>query len=178
MQRPIKYYGDQILRMKGAEKTRFNDELKALIKENGGSPSSSVTPNTFLILAGSKMGPKKKVLADKLGVKITNINNFIDEYINKKEDENLKNEINFIDIFFPEKAQKKTVSKKKLKTEAKKALESPLQLGGLAKLRQMDLPHTAGDDIYFVHLKAYRHIEHLKHIPMPSSLAGRMALQN
>ena len=96
------------------------DELKALIKENGGSPSSSVTPNTFLILAGSKMGPKKKVLADKLGVKITNINNFIDEYINKKEDENSKNEINFIDIFFPEKAQKKTVSKKKLKTEDKK----------------------------------------------------------
>ena len=33
MQRPIKYYGDPVLRMKGAEITRFNAELKVLISD-------------------------------------------------------------------------------------------------------------------------------------------------
>ena len=60
------------------------NELKALIKENGGRPSSSVTSNTFLILAGAKMGPKKKTLAEELGVKIIDIDSFIEEYINKR----------------------------------------------------------------------------------------------
>jgi surface protein len=95
------------------------NELKALIKENGGSPSSSVTSNTFLILAGSKMGPKKKILAEEWGVKIIDIDSFIDEYINKRDDENT-DETSFIDIFYPEHAEKKTISKKKLKSEDKK----------------------------------------------------------
>ena len=96
------------------------NELKELIKENGGSPSSSVTSNTFLILAGDKMGPKKKILADELGIKIIDIDSFVGEYINKGSDENTDNEISFIDIFYPELAAKKTISKKKLKSEDKK----------------------------------------------------------
>ena len=96
------------------------NELKALIKENGGSPSSSVTSNTFLIVAGSKMGPKKKVLAEKLGVKIIDVDNFIKEYINKKDNENSEAKTNFINMFYPDLADKKTVSKKKLKSEDKK----------------------------------------------------------
>ena len=96
------------------------NELKALIKENGGSPSSSVTSNTFLILAGAKMGPKKKVLAEELGIKIIDIDSFVEEYINKGADENTDNETSFIDIFYPELAEKKTISKKKLKSEDKK----------------------------------------------------------
>ena len=96
------------------------NELKALIKENGGSPSSSVTSNTFLILAGAKMGPKKKILAEELGVKIIDIDSFVEEYINKGDDENIDTETSFIDIFYPEHAEKKTVSKKKLKSEEKK----------------------------------------------------------
>jgi len=96
------------------------NELKALIKENGGSPSSSVTSNTFLILAGAKMGPKKKILAEELGVKIIDIDSFVEEYINKVDDENIDTETSFIDIFYPEYAKKKTVSKKKLKSEEKK----------------------------------------------------------
>ena len=96
------------------------NELKTLIKENGGSPSSSVTSNTFLILAGDKMGPKKKILAEELDVKIIDIDSFIDEYINKGDDEITDTETSFIDVFYPELAKKKTVSKKKLKSEDKK----------------------------------------------------------
>jgi len=111
------------------------NELKALIKENGGSPSSSVTSNTFLILAGAKMGPKKKILAEELGIKIIDVDNFIKEYINKDEDENAETETKFLDIFYPELAEKKTISKKKLKSEDKKAFT---KIKSLLKARDFD----------------------------------------
>ena len=111
------------------------NELKALIKENGGTPSSSVTSNTFLIVAGAKMGPKKKVLADELGIKIIDIDSFVEEYINKSDDENIDTETSFIDIFYPELAEKKTISKKKLKSEDKKTFT---KIKSLLKARDFD----------------------------------------
>jgi len=126
------------------------NELKALIKENGGSPSSSVTSNTFLILAGDKMGPKKKILAEELDVKIIDIDSFIDEYINKGDDEITDTETSFIDVFYPELAKKKTVSKKKLKSEDKKTftkIKSLLQARdydkidmGIELMRSINIP--------------------------------------
>jgi len=113
------------------------NELKALIKENGASPSSSVTSNTFLILAGDKMGPKKKILAEELGVKIIDVESFIKEYINKGDGENNETETSFIDIFYPEHAEKKTISKKNLKSEDKKTftkIRSLLQTRDLDKI--------------------------------------------
>ena len=113
----------------------YRNELKELIKENG-SPSSSVTSNTFLIIAGDKMGPKKKILADELGIKIIDIDSFLGEYINKGSDKNTENEISFIDLFYPELAEKKTISKK-LKSEDKKTftkIKSLLQARDLDKI--------------------------------------------
>ena len=113
---------DKSIVVTGVFENYSRNELKALIKENGGSPSSSVTSNTFLILAGSKMGSKKKILAEELGIKIIDIDTFIEKYINESEDKNTETETEtyFIDIFYPEHAKKKTVSKKNLKSEDKK----------------------------------------------------------
>ena len=111
---------DKSIVITGVFENYSRNELKDMIKENGGNPSSSVTSNTFLILAGSKMGPKKKVLAEKLGVKIIDVDSFIKEYINKNDNENLEAKTNFINMFYPDLADKKTVSKKKLKSEDKK----------------------------------------------------------
>lgn len=53
---------------------RFNlhsrDEYKAMIQQNGGKNSGSVSKNTDYILAGENMGPAKLERAEKLGVKI------------------------------------------------------------------------------------------------------------
>ena len=111
------------------------NELKALIKENGGSPSSSVTSNTFLILAGDKMGPKKKILAEELGVKIIDIDSFVEEYVTLVDNENTDTETSFIDIFYPEHAEKKTISKKNLKSEDKKTFT---KIKSLLKARDLD----------------------------------------
>tara|TARA_B110000238_G_scaffold199771_1_gene247707 strand:- start:278 stop:3649 length:3372 start_codon:yes stop_codon:yes gene_type:complete len=96
------------------------NELKTLITSKGGKPSSSVTSNTFLILGGSKIGPKKKNLANELGIKIIDINSFIEEFINKSEDNNLVNESLFIDVFFPLEAKKEKITTNKLNPEDKK----------------------------------------------------------
>lgn len=46
------------------------DEYKAMIAQNGGKNSGSVSKNTDYILAGENMGPAKLEKAEKLGVKI------------------------------------------------------------------------------------------------------------
>ena len=46
------------------------DEYKAMILQNGGKNSGSVSKNTDYILAGDNMGPAKLEKAEKLGVKI------------------------------------------------------------------------------------------------------------
>ena len=55
-------------------------ELKKIIESHGGKPSSSVSKNTAFILAGSKMGPKKKVKAEELNIRIFSEEEFIKKY--------------------------------------------------------------------------------------------------
>ena len=111
---------DKSIVITGVFENYSRNELKDLILENGGKPSSSVTSNTFLIVSGSKMGEKKKILADELGIKIINVDLFIKNYIDKEADNNVESGTKFIDIFYPNLATKKTVSKKNLKSEDKK----------------------------------------------------------
>ncbi|RHJ90418.1 NAD-dependent DNA ligase LigA [Parabacteroides bouchesdurhonensis] len=53
------------------------DEYKAMIEQNGGKNSTSVSGKTDYILAGENMGPAKLEKAAKLGVKIINENEFL-----------------------------------------------------------------------------------------------------
>lgn len=49
---------------------RSRDEIKALIENNGGKNTGSVSGKTSYLVAGDSMGPEKKAKAEKLGVKI------------------------------------------------------------------------------------------------------------
>ena len=53
------------------------DEYKAMIEQNGGKNSGSVSGKTHYILAGENMGPAKLEKAAKLGVKIINEEDFL-----------------------------------------------------------------------------------------------------
>src|SRR5690606_40626755 len=53
------------------------DEYKAMILQNGGRNSGSVSKNTDYILAGDNMGPAKLEKAQKQGVKIINEEDFL-----------------------------------------------------------------------------------------------------
>ncbi|MEM6641999.1 MAG: NAD-dependent DNA ligase LigA [Bacteroidota bacterium] len=52
------------------------EELKHMIKENGGKVSSSISSKTSYLIAGENMGPAKKEKAEKLGVEILNETKF------------------------------------------------------------------------------------------------------
>ena len=54
------------------------DEYKAMIQQNGGKNSGSVSKNTDYILAGENMGPAKLEKAEKLGVKIIDEQAFLE----------------------------------------------------------------------------------------------------
>ena len=53
------------------------DEYKAMIEQNGGKNSGSISGNTDYLLAGNNMGPAKLEKAVKLGVKIINETEFL-----------------------------------------------------------------------------------------------------
>ncbi len=53
------------------------DELKKIIKQNGGNVSSSLSGNTNYLIAGEKMGPAKKEKALKLGIEIISESDFL-----------------------------------------------------------------------------------------------------
>jgi len=52
------------------------DELKKLIETNGGKVSSSISSKTSYVVAGDKMGPSKRVKAEKLDVSIISESDF------------------------------------------------------------------------------------------------------
>lgn len=54
------------------------DEYKAMILQNGGKNSGSISKNTDYILAGDNMGPAKLEKAEKLGVKIIDEQAFLE----------------------------------------------------------------------------------------------------
>ena len=52
------------------------DELKNIIKINGGKISSSISKNTDFLILGQNFGPSKKSKADNLGIKMISENDF------------------------------------------------------------------------------------------------------
>lgn len=52
------------------------DELKNLIKQNGGKVASTISSKTNYLVAGENMGPAKKEKADSLGITILNESSF------------------------------------------------------------------------------------------------------
>ena len=61
----------------GVFETLSRNDLKALIEENGGKVSSSISSKTSFIVAGDGMGPSKKVKAEKLGIQIMSETTFL-----------------------------------------------------------------------------------------------------
>lgn len=53
------------------------DELKEMVASNGGKNTSSVSSNTSYILAGENMGPEKLKKAEKLGIPVISIDDFL-----------------------------------------------------------------------------------------------------
>lgn len=68
----------------GTFKRHSRDEYKAMIEQNGGKNSGSISSKTNYILAGDNMGPAKLEKAEKLGVTIIDEDQFI-EMINNGE---------------------------------------------------------------------------------------------
>jgi len=54
------------------------DEYKAMIEQNGGKNSGSISAKTSYILAGDNMGPAKLEKAESLGIPIINEDNFLE----------------------------------------------------------------------------------------------------
>ena len=50
--------------------SKSRDEIKAVIEQNGGKNTGSVSAKTSYLVAGENMGPEKRKKAEKLGVKI------------------------------------------------------------------------------------------------------------
>ena len=76
---------DKTIVITGVFENHSRDELKKMIESKGGKASSSVTKNTAFILSGSNMGPKKKLQAEELGIKIIGEAEFIKQYISGGE---------------------------------------------------------------------------------------------
>lgn len=62
----------------GTFEKHSRDEYKAMIEQNGGKNSGSISGKTNYILAGANMGPAKLQQAEKLGVQIINEDQFLD----------------------------------------------------------------------------------------------------
>ncbi len=61
----------------GTFNNHSRDEYKAIIENNGGKNSGSISSKTHFILAGDNMGPAKLEKATKLGIKIINEDEFL-----------------------------------------------------------------------------------------------------
>ena len=62
----------------GSFKSHSRDELKALIEQNGGKNTSSISKKTDLFLAGEKVGPSKLEKVEKFGIKTISEEDFIE----------------------------------------------------------------------------------------------------
>lgn len=67
----------QTIVISGVFEHHSREEYKALIEQNGGKNTGSISSKTSFILAGSNMGPSKREKAEKLHVKIVNENEFL-----------------------------------------------------------------------------------------------------
>ena len=62
----------------GVFQKHSRDEYKAMIEQNGGKNTGSISAKTTMVLAGENMGPAKLQKAEKLGVKIINEEEFLE----------------------------------------------------------------------------------------------------
>lgn len=62
----------------GVFQKHSRDEYKALIEQNGGKNTGSISAKTSMVLAGENMGPAKLQKAEKLGVRIINEDEFLE----------------------------------------------------------------------------------------------------
>ena len=62
----------------GVFQKHSRDEYKAMIEQNGGKNTGSISAKTTMVLAGENMGPAKLQKAEKLGVKIINEDEFLE----------------------------------------------------------------------------------------------------
>ena len=62
----------------GVFQKHSRDEYKAMIEQNGGKNTGSISAKTSFILAGENMGPSKLQKAEKLGVNIINEDKFLE----------------------------------------------------------------------------------------------------
>ena len=62
----------------GVFQKHSRDEYKAMIEQNGGKNTGSISAKTSLVLAGENMGPAKLQKAEKLGVRIINEDEFLE----------------------------------------------------------------------------------------------------
>ncbi len=67
----------QTIVISGVFKKHSRDEYKAMIEQNGGKNTGSISAKTSFILAGDNMGPAKLQKAEKLGVRIVNEDEFL-----------------------------------------------------------------------------------------------------
>lgn len=76
------YYGKAIV-LTGKLETMTRDEASALIEQLGGTPTSSVSKKTYMVVAGSDAG-SKLTKANQLGIKVINEQQFLEEVNNAK----------------------------------------------------------------------------------------------
>lgn len=67
-----------IIVISGTFEKHSRDEYKAMIEQNGGKNSESISSKTNYILAGDNMGPAKLEKAEKLGIAIINEDKFLE----------------------------------------------------------------------------------------------------
>ena len=67
----------QTIVISGVFQKHSRDEYKAMIEQNGGKNTGSISAKTSFILAGDNMGPAKLQKAEKLGVRIVNEDEFL-----------------------------------------------------------------------------------------------------
>ena len=68
----------QTIVISGVFHKHSRDEYKAMIEQNGGKNTGSISAKTSFILAGDNMGPAKLQKAEKLGVRIVNEEEFLE----------------------------------------------------------------------------------------------------
>ncbi len=61
----------------GTFEGRPREDMIALVESHGGRSQNSVSANTDLIVAGENMGPKKREKAEKLGIRIIGLDEFL-----------------------------------------------------------------------------------------------------
>ena len=70
----------QYIVISGSFETVSREQLKEMVENLGGKPTSSVSSNTSFIIAGEKMGPEKQKKAEELGIRMISFGQFMDEF--------------------------------------------------------------------------------------------------